>query len=224
MSRIKDEVGNTYGLLTVISQAPHQKGRAVKWNCECSCGKTKSILGRSLRSGNSTSCGCRKGISYDLEGKTYGELTVLSKSSNRLDNQVTWDCECSCGVLCNIRGRDLRAGNTKSCGCKKIGSQTHGTIYGIYDDTGALIYIGKTVSFDIEKRLKEHIHRPTGKLKRFLDSITYNPTIKPLLENIVIDYLSKVEKKIIKSMSQEHFLLNSHYNTRPQKSLLHFNL
>lgn len=31
-----------------------------------------------------------------------------------------WDCRCICGKELPLRGCDLRSGNTKSCGCKKL--------------------------------------------------------------------------------------------------------
>ena len=60
----KNEIGNRYGLLTVISMDPErdQYGR-VKWICQCDCGTIKSINGADLRSGNTQSCGCKQGVS-----------------------------------------------------------------------------------------------------------------------------------------------------------------
>jgi len=56
---LKNEIGNKYGLLTVVSRAKNVKGR-VHWNCQCDCGNYKeSISAYSLRSGLSISCGCQ---------------------------------------------------------------------------------------------------------------------------------------------------------------------
>lgn len=58
-SRLKDIVGQKFGLLTVISRAKtSSKNRETKWNCLCECGNTKIIYGNSLKSGRTTSCGC----------------------------------------------------------------------------------------------------------------------------------------------------------------------
>lgn len=60
----------------------------------------------------------------NLAGKTYGRLTVLKEADRDRWGQVTWVCKCSCGNNCYVRGRDLRSGNTKSCGCLDIEKAT----------------------------------------------------------------------------------------------------
>lgn len=52
----------------------------------------------------------------DLVGKKYGRLTVLSKAGHT-GKAVTWNCICECGNTLTVIGRDLRNGNTMSCGC-----------------------------------------------------------------------------------------------------------
>lgn len=53
-----DETGNRYGKLVVIErQNIPGEGRA-RWLCRCSCGNTTVVDGRSLRNGNTRSCGC----------------------------------------------------------------------------------------------------------------------------------------------------------------------
>lgn len=55
----------------------------------------------------------------DLTGKTFGFLTVLKKSSEKKNNEVMWECQCTCGNLILVKGRNLRDGNTTSCGCSR---------------------------------------------------------------------------------------------------------
>lgn len=52
-----NEVGNVYGRLTVLKQAPTVKNHS-RWVCLCDCGNTLIVLGTSIRSGNTKSCGC----------------------------------------------------------------------------------------------------------------------------------------------------------------------
>lgn len=52
-----NEIGNTYGRLTVIGpgpERPHHK----HWLCQCECGTLRVINGISLRKGATRSCGC----------------------------------------------------------------------------------------------------------------------------------------------------------------------
>ena len=48
----------------------------------------------------------------DLTGKQFGRLTVIEYAGD-----YKWRCRCECGTEKNIRGGDLIAGRTKSCGC-----------------------------------------------------------------------------------------------------------
>ena len=54
-----DETGNVYGLLTVIDRNYEQSkdGRAM-WNCQCECGNQCVVMGKLLRQGRVSSCGC----------------------------------------------------------------------------------------------------------------------------------------------------------------------
>lgn len=53
-------IGKTYGYLTVIDKTDKNKGRSVVWECRCRCGKTCYVSTRSLNSGETQSCGCKK--------------------------------------------------------------------------------------------------------------------------------------------------------------------
>jgi hypothetical protein len=61
-----DVVGKTFGKLTVLRFAPPRKtgyGSRRQVVCECStCGNEVTVLLQSLRSGNTKSCGCAKGV------------------------------------------------------------------------------------------------------------------------------------------------------------------
>lgn len=50
-------VGKRYGRLVVLSRAENLNGHA-RWHCKCDCGKECIVHGASLKSGNTTSCGC----------------------------------------------------------------------------------------------------------------------------------------------------------------------
>ena len=130
MGRAIDEIGNTYGYLTVIKRAENKDGRA-NWLCRCKCGKEVEVLGKSLRTGHTSSCGCynkEKTIERnmergggDLTGQRFGKLTVIGfnswKDNNNGHRDRMWDCVCDCGNKCVVNHRYLRCGDTKSCGC-----------------------------------------------------------------------------------------------------------
>lgn len=51
---------------------------------------------------------------------TYWKLTITWISPIRKWWQITYECLCSCGTTKNIAWRDLRTGNSTSCGCYAI--------------------------------------------------------------------------------------------------------
>ena len=60
-----NEIGNTYGRLTVVSKAKSKvtnggKSRLAMWVCVCECGMTVTVSGHDLRRGNTQSCGCMR--------------------------------------------------------------------------------------------------------------------------------------------------------------------
>lgn len=73
LSRAKgvDLTGKKIGKLTVLSRDP---GRWDYWICECECGNRKSIVTKSLREGNTNSCGCiQREIASKVGGSTIGK-------------------------------------------------------------------------------------------------------------------------------------------------------
>ena len=104
-----NEIGNVYGKLTVIDEAPSRDGASV-WKCRCECGKIVEIRGRLLRSGQVKGCGC--GQIMDKTGKRYGKLTVIKQLP---DNY--WECQCDCGNVVVVKGKYLLNGHKTSCGC-----------------------------------------------------------------------------------------------------------
>lgn len=55
----------------------------------------------------------------DLTGQKFGRLTALHRLHNYHKKGTYWLCVCECGNLKEINIKDLRKGNTKSCGCLK---------------------------------------------------------------------------------------------------------
>ena len=56
----------------------------------------------------------------DLTGQKYNRLTVLEYAGRDKYNCTMWKCRCDCGNIKVVKGKYLRNGNTKSCGCLNI--------------------------------------------------------------------------------------------------------
>jgi 5-methylcytosine-specific restriction endonuclease McrA len=88
----------------------------------CICGFEKSIRTADLVTGRSRSCGKRVCFAdYScLLGMRFGFLSVLKITDERSNNgSIIWECKCICGTICYIPSKNLIAGASKSCGCKR---------------------------------------------------------------------------------------------------------
>lgn len=55
----------------------------------------------------------------DITGMRFGKLVAVRyRYTNRL-KQAVWECKCDCGKTHLAPAKDLRSGNTKSCGCTR---------------------------------------------------------------------------------------------------------
>ena len=128
MGRVKDETGNRYGSLVVVSKSEKKSDnpndRAIYWNCQCDCGNVVCVKGTALRSGNTKSCGhCSRQHHDDLVGEVFGKLTVLQYIGTDKWGKAKWLCQCSCGNTHEATTNLLRTGKTTSCGCGKGGRE-----------------------------------------------------------------------------------------------------
>lgn len=57
MPALIDISGRIFGRLRVMGRA-RTKGKEVAWSCECECGRSLDVIGKSLRGGYTRSCGC----------------------------------------------------------------------------------------------------------------------------------------------------------------------
>lgn len=123
MVKMINEIGNRYGLLTVIKRAENSSTGQTQWLCICDCGRETIVRGTDLRKGAVKSCTCLRNKltsirnSKDETGNRYGKLTVIKRDKNENKKSWHWICKCDCGNTVTIDGKSLRSGNTKSCGC-----------------------------------------------------------------------------------------------------------
>lgn len=90
----KDEIGNTYGLLIVVSKSDRNPGKNGNfWNCKCKCGSSVEVLGCNLRNGHIQSCGCVMSIGE------YNIATILEDNGIEFKKQIKFD---------DLRGKNLQ--------------------------------------------------------------------------------------------------------------------
>ena len=77
----------------------------------------------------------------DLTGRRFGKLVVKGRNGS-IDNKPTWACVCDCVNTITVRGKSLREGSTKSCGCysKECSAHTGRTVNRKHGQYGTRIY------------------------------------------------------------------------------------
>jgi hypothetical protein len=89
----------------------------------------------------------------DMQGKSFGRLTVRSLAKKNARNQALWLCDCACGGSKIVLGIRLRSGKTTSCGClakqqTSMRFMTHG--------------MSGTAEYRIYKGMVNRCHLPTA--------------------------------------------------------------
>lgn len=65
----------------------------------------------------------------EMTGQKIGKLTVLSEYGEKSNKCLIWLCRCDCGEEIKVKGKYLRNGDTKSCGCISKGNAHNRTGY-----------------------------------------------------------------------------------------------
>jgi hypothetical protein len=87
-SRVKNKVGHRYGKLTVIGFDRLSEDHRTYWNCKCDCGNELIVVGSSLTSKNTTSCGC-----YAKEFPRKNKLNSGEAAFNALFRQYKYNAK-----------------------------------------------------------------------------------------------------------------------------------
>ena len=81
---MKNEIGNRYGKLVVLSRGENDNNGKARWYCQCDCGNTKIVLADNLKRGLTQSCGClhsectHNATFIDITNQKFGKLTAES--------------------------------------------------------------------------------------------------------------------------------------------------
>ena len=134
--KCKDITNKKFNNLTAIHPVANHKKHGVTWLLKCDCGSLHNALLSNIIQNNVRSCGCLvspevgKHKSFkDLTGQKFGKLLVIKPNENRVGKSkaISYKCLCDCGKVCNKIGKNLKSGNTMSCGCsaRRLGKNNH---------------------------------------------------------------------------------------------------
>ena len=148
MSKTCDLIGRRFGKLTVTGKTKLREDRYAVWHCRCDCGNECNVNTKRLNRGTITDCGCvpktaanNGSKAVDLTGMVFGSLTALYRTENR-GSRTAWICKCECGNEVTVTTHDLRAGKTKSCGCRSHADRAYRDLTGM--QIGRLSVLSKT--------------------------------------------------------------------------------
>jgi len=124
MSKLIDIAGQRFGFWVAEYRVPNTTKGVVRWSCLCDCGTRKNITTNSLRSGNSTSCGCNH--SPNLIGIRFSNLVVINQDKSKgKHSKRYWNCQCDCGNSVIASTHKLRSNLITSCGCSLFDKSNH---------------------------------------------------------------------------------------------------
>ena len=134
LKNYEEFIGQQFGEWTILSFAG-KKNKTPYMTCRCSCGKIKEVSLYSMKQGASKSCGHKRKEDFRTNnpnpikneiGNKYGRLVVIERAYKEGETRAFWKCRCECGNNIIVSGKQLRSGNTKSCGClrKEKASET----------------------------------------------------------------------------------------------------
>lgn len=180
MGKALELTGQRFGKLTVQHRLNEKKNGLYLWECKCDCGNTCKVIGSSLKSGNTKSCGCgrydgfkkyNEKQSQQAEipiGTKFGKLTVIKKIGYKKQieghNRLWYLCQCDCGNFKEAMGNSLKNGHNISCG-KCLTSKGEFLIQQVLDENN-ILYNYDTVF--------QQLYEESGRKLRF-DFIIYNP-------------------------------------------------
>ena len=79
VSRLQDLTGQRFGELVVVGLHHKGAGTPTQWSCRCDCGNLSNVQAPRLKSGKTTSCGCKK-IVHGMHGTpTYKSWNMMKQ-------------------------------------------------------------------------------------------------------------------------------------------------
>jgi hypothetical protein len=119
MSKLINITGQRFGFWIAKRRVENAINGQTKWECLCECGILKNVTTNSLRSGNSTSCGCNN--VPNLINMIFGYLLVISLDLDRKKSSKRyWSCKCDCGNVISVNTTNLCEKIITSCGCNGV--------------------------------------------------------------------------------------------------------
>lgn len=91
MKKVIPQIGERYGMMEIVCLLPDKITKSGNTEtqvlCQCDCGNIKSVIYRSLRYGNTTSCGCNTKKAISLKNRAYNTYYIDGDITRMYDSQ-----------------------------------------------------------------------------------------------------------------------------------------
>lgn len=104
---IIDLTGQRFSRLVVVRRVANNWQGHARWLCKCDCGNSKAIQGRSLRAGDTQSCGCLNRETSRAVGLRVGPLTATHGHTR--DNKMSPEYKCWANMKSRCTNPNVRS-------------------------------------------------------------------------------------------------------------------
>lgn len=130
MARVAiDEIGNQYSRLTVLRRDGSSRTGHALWRCLCGCGNEVSVVGYSLRRGDTQSCGCLQKEMVGNRNRLPESIAAFNKLFNDMMYQAKlrgYDWDLTKEQVYELTSQVCFYCGKEPCQVKKYGSRYNG--------------------------------------------------------------------------------------------------
>ena len=118
INKRKDTINQRFGFLKIIEYYGLDEKNRHLWTCECVCGKIVIKLGKYLKEGDTTSCGCKgKGPNGDVPRYFYSGIKARAITIGKKQWNISYEYVCDLwkkqNGKCALTGRSLQFSKNK---------------------------------------------------------------------------------------------------------------
>lgn len=153
----EDAEGKRFGKLVLteyIGMIGKSQHKRAKWRCICDCGKIREVDITSLKSGNTTSCGCSRirDIREHIEKRTFGQHLSNAKTreyKNFLSKEQFVEIARKCCTYCKGISIRMNRSTGKTCELNSVDRRDNEPYYKL-ENSQSVCFVCQTMKMDMK--------------------------------------------------------------------------